>query len=273
MTSLFQMLSLLPHRILRLLEFIGFSGNRVRTTSMCFYVDLKRSRASCGLCLQTFGLAQLKEGACGHSLRSIFCALTLLFYNTYVSLILGREAELHPIMWWWWWAEPLVTHMVLCWSGTGEGDLAEADALLEPYQQKYPEVSPAEHPVRSTDEAKPRSVSSRAPSSSSTRLASPRWEGTSRRSEALKPSETRALRLRPSSSSLKNRLVCFRPGRSTRSASAASRSGSRSTTCATGSWCGSTPTSRSGSKPTSTQTCCARRAAGPRYKDRVERNI
>ncbi|XP_068443543.1 tetratricopeptide repeat protein 39B [Clinocottus analis] len=83
------MLSLLPQRILRLLEFIGFSGNR------------------------RFGLSQLKDGASGHSLRSIFCALTLLFYNTYVSLILG----------------------------TGEGNLEEAEALLEPYQQKYPEGS------------------------------------------------------------------------------------------------------------------------------------
>uniref|UniRef100_A0A8C2ZW90 Tetratricopeptide repeat protein 39B n=1 Tax=Cyclopterus lumpus TaxID=8103 RepID=A0A8C2ZW90_CYCLU len=79
------MLSLLPHRILRLLEFIGFSGNRA------------------------FGLSQLKEGASSHSLRSIFCALTLLFYNTYVSLILG----------------------------TGEGNLAEADALLEPGLVEY----------------------------------------------------------------------------------------------------------------------------------------
>uniref|UniRef100_A0A8C4H5H8 Tetratricopeptide repeat protein 39B n=1 Tax=Dicentrarchus labrax TaxID=13489 RepID=A0A8C4H5H8_DICLA len=77
------MLSLLPQRILRLLEFIGFSGNR------------------------GFGLSQLREGASSHSLRSILCALTLLFYNTYVSLILG----------------------------TGEGNLVEAEALLEPYQQ------------------------------------------------------------------------------------------------------------------------------------------
>lgn len=27
------------------------------------------------------------------------------------------------------------------WSGTGEGNLVEAEALLEPYQQKYPKVS------------------------------------------------------------------------------------------------------------------------------------
>ncbi|KAE8279521.1 Tetratricopeptide repeat protein 39B [Larimichthys crocea] len=83
------MLSLLPQRILRLLEFIGFSGNR------------------------GFGLSQLREGASSHSLRSILCALTLLFYHTYVSLILG----------------------------TGEGNLVEAEALLEPYQQKYPKGS------------------------------------------------------------------------------------------------------------------------------------
>uniref|UniRef100_A0A7N6A784 Tetratricopeptide repeat protein 39B n=1 Tax=Anabas testudineus TaxID=64144 RepID=A0A7N6A784_ANATE len=83
------MLSLLPQRILRLLEFIGFSGNR------------------------GFGLSQLREGASSHSLRSILCALTLLFYHTYVSLILG----------------------------TGEGNLVEAEALLEPYQHKYPKVS------------------------------------------------------------------------------------------------------------------------------------
>uniref|UniRef100_G3N5A0 Tetratricopeptide repeat protein 39B n=1 Tax=Gasterosteus aculeatus aculeatus TaxID=481459 RepID=G3N5A0_GASAC len=83
------MLSLLPQRVLRLLEFIGFSGNR------------------------GFGLSQLREGASSHSLRSILCALTLLFYNTYVSLILG----------------------------TGEGNLVEAEALLAPYQQKYPKGS------------------------------------------------------------------------------------------------------------------------------------
>ncbi|CAL8383894.1 unnamed protein product [Arctogadus glacialis] len=83
------MLSLLPQRILRLLEFIGFSGNR------------------------NFGLSQLMEGSANHSLRSILSALTLLFYHTYVSLILG----------------------------TGEGDLVEAEALLEPYQQKYPKGS------------------------------------------------------------------------------------------------------------------------------------
>ncbi|XP_015280898.1 PREDICTED: tetratricopeptide repeat protein 39B [Gekko japonicus] len=80
------MLSLLPGRILRLLEFIGFSGNR------------------------ELGLQQLQEGASGASLRAILCSFTLLLYHTYVSLILG----------------------------TGESNLLEAEALLQPYLQKFP---------------------------------------------------------------------------------------------------------------------------------------
>ncbi|KAG9347071.1 hypothetical protein JZ751_005998 [Albula glossodonta] len=83
------MLSLLPGRILRLLEFIGFSGNR------------------------EFGLSQLREGAASHSLRAILSVLTLLLYHTYVCLILG----------------------------TGEGNLVEAEALLEPYLDKFPKGS------------------------------------------------------------------------------------------------------------------------------------
>uniref|UniRef100_A0A8D0CK19 Tetratricopeptide repeat protein 39B n=1 Tax=Scleropages formosus TaxID=113540 RepID=A0A8D0CK19_SCLFO len=80
------MLSLLPSRVLRLLEFIGFSGNR------------------------EVGLSQLRQGATNQSLRSILSALTLLMYNTYVTVILG----------------------------TGEGNLVEAEALLQPYLEKFP---------------------------------------------------------------------------------------------------------------------------------------
>ncbi|XP_069482154.1 tetratricopeptide repeat protein 39B isoform X2 [Ambystoma mexicanum] len=83
------MLSLLPGRILRLLEFIGFSGNR------------------------ELGLSQLREGAYGLSLRAVLCVLTLLMYHTYISLILG----------------------------TGEANLQEAEALIEPYLQKFPNGS------------------------------------------------------------------------------------------------------------------------------------
>lgn len=59
------MLSLLPARIVRLLEFIGFSGNR------------------------ELGLLQLQEGASGRSMRSPLCCLTILSFHTYISLILG----------------------------------------------------------------------------------------------------------------------------------------------------------------------------------------
>ncbi|XP_051843099.1 tetratricopeptide repeat protein 39B isoform X2 [Antechinus flavipes] len=83
------MLSLLPARVLRLLEFIGFSGNR------------------------ELGLIQLREGASGSSLRSTLCSLTLLLFHTYVSLVLG----------------------------TGEANIEEAETLLEPYLQKFPNGS------------------------------------------------------------------------------------------------------------------------------------
>uniref|UniRef100_A0A8C9VPZ2 Tetratricopeptide repeat protein 39B n=1 Tax=Scleropages formosus TaxID=113540 RepID=A0A8C9VPZ2_SCLFO len=78
--------SYLMYKVLRLLEFIGFSGNR------------------------EVGLSQLRQGATNQSLRSILSALTLLMYNTYVTVILG----------------------------TGEGNLVEAEALLQPYLEKFP---------------------------------------------------------------------------------------------------------------------------------------
>uniref|UniRef100_A0A8C6WAW5 Tetratricopeptide repeat protein 39B n=1 Tax=Nannospalax galili TaxID=1026970 RepID=A0A8C6WAW5_NANGA len=83
------MLSLLPARIIRLLEFIGFSGNR----------DL--------------GLLQLREGASGRSMRSPLCCLTILAFHTYISLILG----------------------------TGEVNVVEAESLLAPFLQQFPNGS------------------------------------------------------------------------------------------------------------------------------------
>ncbi|XP_014905432.1 tetratricopeptide repeat protein 39B-like isoform X1 [Poecilia latipinna] len=79
-------LSMLPSRVLRLMEFLGFSGDR------------------------EFGLSQLREGAASNSLRSILSTLTLLMFHLYMSVILG----------------------------TGEGNLPEAEALLKPYADKYP---------------------------------------------------------------------------------------------------------------------------------------
>uniref|UniRef100_A0A2K6A105 Tetratricopeptide repeat protein 39B n=1 Tax=Mandrillus leucophaeus TaxID=9568 RepID=A0A2K6A105_MANLE len=83
------MLSLLPARIIRLLEFIGFSGNR------------------------ELGLLQLREGASGKSMRSALCCLTILAFHTYISLILG----------------------------TGEVNVAEAERLLAPFLQQFPNGS------------------------------------------------------------------------------------------------------------------------------------
>ncbi|XP_047220905.1 tetratricopeptide repeat protein 39B-like isoform X2 [Girardinichthys multiradiatus] len=79
-------LSMLPSRVLRLMEFLGFSGDR------------------------ELGLSQLREGAASNSLRSILSTLTLLMFHLYMSVILG----------------------------TGEGNLPEAEALLKPYAEKFP---------------------------------------------------------------------------------------------------------------------------------------
>jgi len=58
-------LSLFPTRVLRLLEFLGFAGDR------------------------EVGLSELREGAARGSLRSILSTLTLLMFHLYVSVILG----------------------------------------------------------------------------------------------------------------------------------------------------------------------------------------
>ncbi|XP_041127330.1 tetratricopeptide repeat protein 39A-like isoform X2 [Polyodon spathula] len=79
-------LSLLPTRILRLLEFVGFSGNK------------------------EYGLQQLQEGASTQSLRAFLCTMLLLCYHTFMSFVLG----------------------------TGEGDVGDAEALLQPYLKRYP---------------------------------------------------------------------------------------------------------------------------------------
>uniref|UniRef100_A0A8C5FFN1 Tetratricopeptide repeat domain 39A n=1 Tax=Gadus morhua TaxID=8049 RepID=A0A8C5FFN1_GADMO len=82
------MISMLPTRTLRLLEFVGFSGNK------------------------EFGLQQLQEGCVEVTFRSFLCNMLLLCYHTFMSFILG----------------------------TGEGDVGDAEKLLEPYLKKYPKV-------------------------------------------------------------------------------------------------------------------------------------
>ncbi|CAK6960260.1 tetratricopeptide repeat protein 39A [Scomber scombrus] len=58
-------LSLFPPRILKLLEFAGFSGDK------------------------EYGLSLLHDGATGMNLRSMLCALLLLCYYTFLTFILG----------------------------------------------------------------------------------------------------------------------------------------------------------------------------------------
>ncbi|XP_069460283.1 tetratricopeptide repeat protein 39A-like [Ambystoma mexicanum] len=79
-------LSLFPPRILKLLEFAGFSGDK------------------------EYGLGQLHEGATSSNLRALLCVMLLLCYYTFLTFILG----------------------------TGEESLAEAQALLKPYLNRYP---------------------------------------------------------------------------------------------------------------------------------------
>ncbi|KAF3846915.1 hypothetical protein F7725_003993 [Dissostichus mawsoni] len=79
-------LSLFPPRILKVLEFAGFSGDK------------------------EYGLSLLHDGATGMNLRSMLCALLVLCYYTFLTVILG----------------------------TGEGDVTEAEKLLKPFRLRYP---------------------------------------------------------------------------------------------------------------------------------------
>ncbi|XP_039628577.1 tetratricopeptide repeat protein 39A [Polypterus senegalus] len=62
-------LSLFPPRILKLLEFAGFSGSK------------------------EYGLSQLHEGASSINLRSLLCTMLLLCYYTYITFILGTGED------------------------------------------------------------------------------------------------------------------------------------------------------------------------------------
>ncbi|XP_044138871.1 LOW QUALITY PROTEIN: tetratricopeptide repeat protein 39A-like [Bufo gargarizans] len=62
-------LSLFPPRILKILEFAGFSGDK------------------------DYGLSQLREGASSYNLRSLLCTMVLLCYYTLLSFVLGIGDE------------------------------------------------------------------------------------------------------------------------------------------------------------------------------------
>uniref|UniRef100_A0A8C3RTG0 Tetratricopeptide repeat domain 39A n=1 Tax=Chelydra serpentina TaxID=8475 RepID=A0A8C3RTG0_CHESE len=65
-------LSMFPTRILRLLEFVGFSGSK------------------------EYGLLQLQEGALMYSFRSVLCTMLLLCYHTFMTFVLGRIIPSNP---------------------------------------------------------------------------------------------------------------------------------------------------------------------------------
>ncbi|XP_069783281.1 tetratricopeptide repeat protein 39A isoform X3 [Narcine bancroftii] len=62
-------LSMFPTRILKLLEFAGFSGDK------------------------EYGLSQLRDGVMAPSLRSVLCVMLLLCYYTFLTFILGTGEE------------------------------------------------------------------------------------------------------------------------------------------------------------------------------------
>uniref|UniRef100_A0A3B5M2P5 Tetratricopeptide repeat domain 39A n=1 Tax=Xiphophorus couchianus TaxID=32473 RepID=A0A3B5M2P5_9TELE len=66
------MISMLPTRTLKLLEFVGFSGNK------------------------EFGLQQLQEGCAESTFRSFLCNMLLLCYHTFMSFILGKTFATIP---------------------------------------------------------------------------------------------------------------------------------------------------------------------------------
>lgn len=67
-----QFISVLPARVLRLLEFVGFSGNR------------------------ELGLEQLTLGGESDTFRAPFCVSSLLVYYTVGSVMIG-EYPVHPV--------------------------------------------------------------------------------------------------------------------------------------------------------------------------------
>lgn len=95
---------------------------------------------------QELGLSELRQGAASNSLRSILSTLTLLMFHLYITVILGealaRTSRSHPVSCHRSYSQALFGRSDAFRSpGTGETNLEEAEALLEPYLAKFPNVS------------------------------------------------------------------------------------------------------------------------------------
>ena len=106
-----QLISLLPQRVLKLLEFIGFRGSRVSAIvwlmpfALYFWPSIVPLLMSPSISSsQAIGLRELERGyQLEGSIRRILCAISLLGYHLIIVYALGN----------------------------GEGNLAQANAILE----------------------------------------------------------------------------------------------------------------------------------------------
>ncbi len=81
------MIANLPQKIIRYLEFAGFSGDKVK--------NIIRNINNEYFGIQDYGLNELEKSAMSNGLRAPLAALFLLGYHTYAAQIFGSFTKLH----------------------------------------------------------------------------------------------------------------------------------------------------------------------------------